>query len=582
MPAQLTLPPSPTPNDIEMTEDEFSNAMRDLIAWFAVFGPEANSMAMEMQDNASTATSAVAALANLAWNPVTNYVAGAVAYSKIDYLSYRRKTNGVSATDPRNDPTNWAPQVSTTQGGADTTSSASNVTLTSTNGRLQSIAMTAAGRKVTLPAATTLEKGIPIFVFKNTGAYRFAVVNNSGVFLGYVDPGQVVSAGCSDTSTAAGVWAISGSGGKLYSDNTQETVNAVVSHFICTAMLTATKAIVAYRNYSTTFIEVVIVNYGSASGTPIVLNAESSDNLSITAQTASQATVVYTVGISNANIKGYVLNISGDTITPGAEQTIQAAASSSYEWTAITTITTTKLLCSYLSGTNSLKEKILDVSGTTLTAGSEVTVDASASSTSPYVQMKGISSTKAVITFLSSTGIATRLQSIAGSVPTPTGSVLSITMPGSFVSSQFGFCLLSASRLLIMKSVDRTRGCIVVYLLDVSGTSPILLTSRNLAVDFNAAETHITAAKIDTNRVYMTYTSSYSGGVDSVIITVTNDDRILFENVTENVMPHNLFVPSGAITSSFPDCEPLDSSHVLQLARNSAGNITSKVIEIAA
>ena len=133
-----------------------------------------------------------------------------------------------------------------------------------------------------------------------------------------------------------------------------------------------------------------------------------------------------------------------------------------------------------------------------------------------------------------------------------------------------------------MKSVDRTRGCIVVYLLDVSGTSPVLLTSKNLTVDFNAAETHITAAKIDTNRVYMTYTSPYSGGVDSVVITVTNDDRILFENVTENVMPHNLFVPSGSVVSSFPDCEPLDSSHVLQLARNSAGNITSKIIEIAA
>ena len=580
MATQLTLPPSPTPNDIEMTEDEFSNSMRDLISWFAVFGPEANSIAREMQDNAAIAASAVASLANLEWVSGTTYAAGNVRYSKIDFLPYRRKTNGAGTTDPRNDPANWSVQVSTTQGGADTTSSASNITLTSTNGRLQSISMTAAGRKVTLPAATALEKGIPIFVFKNAGAYRFAIVNNSGVFLGYVDPGQVVSAGCSDTSTAAGVWAIIGSVGKLYSDNTQETVNAVVSHHICCAMLTATKAVVGYRNYSTGFLEAVIVNYGSASGTPIVLNSESSENISITAQSASQATIVYSP-VSNATIKGYVLDISSSTITPGSVQTIHTSANVSFKATSITTITTTKLLIAYLGGVNSLRERIIDISGTTLTPSSEVQADSGVATTTQYVHVKGLTNTKAVVSYLSDTGIAIRLQAITGSTPSATGSVLSLLLPGSLMLAQFGFCVMSASRLVIIKSIDRTRGDVMVFLVDISGNTPVLLYSKNLTIDFSRTETQISAAKIDTNRVYMTYTSAYSGGVDSLIITVTSDDRILFSDVTENVLFSNINLPNGTISNSFPDCEPLDSSHVLQLSRNAAGNLISKTLEIA-
>ena len=42
------------------------------------------------------------------WVSGTTYVTGDVTWSPIDFLSYRRKTDGAGTTDPSVDPTNWA------------------------------------------------------------------------------------------------------------------------------------------------------------------------------------------------------------------------------------------------------------------------------------------------------------------------------------------------------------------------------------------------------------------------------------------------------------------------------------------
>lgn len=56
---------------------------------------------------AASATSAAAASNATAWVSGTTYSAGAVVYSPINYLSYRRKTTGGGTTDPSIDTTNW-------------------------------------------------------------------------------------------------------------------------------------------------------------------------------------------------------------------------------------------------------------------------------------------------------------------------------------------------------------------------------------------------------------------------------------------------------------------------------------------
>ena len=55
----------------------------------------------------SAAASAAAAGATL-WVSGTTYTAGAVVYSPVSFLTYRRRTTGAGTTDPSADATNWA------------------------------------------------------------------------------------------------------------------------------------------------------------------------------------------------------------------------------------------------------------------------------------------------------------------------------------------------------------------------------------------------------------------------------------------------------------------------------------------
>lgn len=57
------------------------------------------------------ASAAAAAASASVWVSGTSYSIGNVVYSPVDYLGYRRITNGAGTTDPSADATNWAPLV---------------------------------------------------------------------------------------------------------------------------------------------------------------------------------------------------------------------------------------------------------------------------------------------------------------------------------------------------------------------------------------------------------------------------------------------------------------------------------------
>jgi hypothetical protein len=59
---------------------------------------------------AAAAASAAASTATK-WNPATNYAQGTAVWSLVDFLPYRRKVAGTTATDPANDPANWQIQT---------------------------------------------------------------------------------------------------------------------------------------------------------------------------------------------------------------------------------------------------------------------------------------------------------------------------------------------------------------------------------------------------------------------------------------------------------------------------------------
>jgi hypothetical protein len=116
----LPTPPSrDDPANFATRADAFLGALPD-------FATEANALAVDVNANAvsadadaatattkaleaaASANAAAAASGAVKWVSGTTYAEGAVVWSPINYLSYRRKTAGGGTTDPSLDETNWA------------------------------------------------------------------------------------------------------------------------------------------------------------------------------------------------------------------------------------------------------------------------------------------------------------------------------------------------------------------------------------------------------------------------------------------------------------------------------------------
>ena len=573
MVTQVPLFSSALPDPYNQTSEEFELSVVDFNANLNPYAAGLNQLGLEVQELALKAESAAGSLANAVWVSGTTYVAGDVRYSPVDFLVYRRKTAGAGTTDPSLDSTNWALQTKTSAGGSDTTSGAADITLTSASGRLQIVSMTASAKKITLPASGTLNKGSSIFVIKNSGSYRFAVHKNGGNFLCFVQPGQVVALHCSDISTGPGVWHVGGDHiEKINDGNTPETLNGVDSRLISVAMMSATKAICAFKNNSTTFLNAVVLNFGSASGTPSAINAEASEYISVAAQSASQATVVYKT--STGVTKGYVLDISGNTITPGTVATIDSTTA--VNGTGISALSATKLLCVY-GGTGGARERVLDIASSSITASAAALASAVVMVGDPAFLVRKVTSTKALLAgFVNNANaqILLALQSISGSTPAQTGSSLTVSAPGSIVKRQFGLVVMSASRVLLAQPIGQLYGDIMLSIVDISGTSPVLVSSKIVRVGLIGAA-HVSAAKLDGNSAYVTWTGGASGGIDSMVVTLTNDDRIIVGQLAERIDPDVTSV------AGYLDCDALDSTHVMQVHRNSLSYLSAKTIEIS-
>lgn len=453
-------------------------------------------------------------------------------------------------------------------GGANTSSSAIDITLTAVSGRLQLITMTAVDKKVILPVHTTLPKGAEIFVLSNLGDYRFSVHAASAEFLGYVCPGQTVALHCSDT----GVWRISAERiDNIYSGNSAEVLNAVASSYLAVAMLTTTKAICAFKNGTTTFLNAVILNYGSVSGTPLAINAEVSNYISIAAQTSSQATVMY----KNATnvTKGYVLNVSGNTITPGAVATIDATANGI--GTHLTALSSTQLFCLLQNGASgTIRMRVLDISASVITPSGDVELDTTTSS-GQYIQACRLSATKALAAFASTTYITKlKLVAIAGSVPAATGSPLTLSVPGTDPNLPMKALSLSDTLCLITQSVDGTYGDIYLALIDVSGTTPLLL--RSCIIHVGAPDTVYIGSltKLNANTVFINWMSV--NRVDGMLIRVTGDNKFIVSEISDKLDG------DSSASQFYADCVALDDTHIMHVScKNSSNYLSAKTLEVA-
>ncbi|MFH1157596.1 MAG: hypothetical protein V1721_01735 [Pseudomonadota bacterium] len=403
-------------------------------------------------------------------------------------------------------------------GGATTTSGSSDITLTSSSNRLQHVAMTVVDKKVTLPDATTLTAGGPLFAVYNSGTtYSFPVCDNVGTPKAILAPGQFATFFCSDISTAAGVWIVGnhsydGSNLSYILHHTATVVNATSTVNSSVAMLTSTKAIAVYRGTSN-FAQAVILDVSGniiTAGTPVSISAENSPDTEVVALTSTSALMIYR-GVTSVKIRGCVLSVSGSTITVNTLYDVVASGSPGTCHLAL--LSSTKAICAFFANTGTAhKAVIIDVSGTTLSMGTAVTVLSSAGSDANDIV--ALSSTKAMITYGGTSGyLAAMILDVSGSTIT-TNTALTNISASTVINYPPSPVALSSTKVLCFYVDSSTSVKAVV--LSVSGSA---ITAGALKSFYTLAANETSAIALSSTKAFVIYAIGSYATLQSLIVT---------------------------------------------------------------
>ena len=359
---------------------------------------------------------------------------------------------------------NYKPSLS---GGSTQISSALNITLSAASNRIQSVAMTTANKSVTMPSATALTTGGQLFVIKNAGTSTFAVRNSTGVLLTALVPTQIAAFYLADNTSPAGVWAVGNESASSFLGaifGPIITLNAIAGstdHSV--TALSGTQAIIAWRGTSN-YLETCVLNVnGTTLSTGPILVAVSAavTRISITGLSTTQAIVTYRDSATNAST--LTLNVSGNTITGGAVLQFSGAVISDAA-TSVTKLSSTQAIVVYLLSSNSYVQSCtLNISGTTVTAGAILAVNAVSSD---YPDITGISSTQALAAW-QGTSSYIQLCTLNVSATTVTaGAILVVNAVASYYPALAGLSTTSAVLACSQSPLNLN-----VYALTISGTT---------------------------------------------------------------------------------------------------------------
>lgn len=317
-------------------------------------------------------------------------------------------------------------------GGAASAAITTATTLTASSERVRPVAMTTDAQSVTLPDATTLNEGGPLFVLPNTGNRPFAVRANGGTMLTAVQPGGVVELYLRDNGTAAGAWSVSGVGlspaltivdATLASTLTQsvETVvrltdslslhfarNASGHPFVCAVdhspgglgvgtavLIVASSATVAQALRISNSKAAIVVDGTSSnvynvtvSGVTCTVSAAATaavfDQATFTgqpqiAQLGANGDLLVAIDVSGGAVRAQAVDCSGSN--PSAGSSTNIVASGGQAISALYRVSDTTALALYVddSGSagspHSLRGVVLSLSGTTVTVGTSAGVN---------------------------------------------------------------------------------------------------------------------------------------------------------------------------------------------------------------
>ena len=198
--------------------------------------------------------------------------------------------------------------------GTGATESSGSIVLTSASMALQSVTTTAYGQSVTLPSATTLTTGIPIFAIANRGAFPLLIIDNAGTLLGFVPVAGYVLCSVANIGTAAGVWDLAGEIAYAPDAGGSVTFGTAETAFTNLVAVTLDTTRVLFLMSGTAAVQSVVYDFSTGTfGTPALVRTGSIAAKVLAIKSATNQVLVVTC-IATA-MESVVLSISGTAIT---------------------------------------------------------------------------------------------------------------------------------------------------------------------------------------------------------------------------------------------------------------------------
>ena len=346
--------------------------------------------------------------------------------------------------------------------GSTTTTSAVDISLTNSSTQTQKITMTASGKFVTLPDATTLStKGGVIYNIINNGSNPFGIkLTDGSVFLPTLGYGYQISLVLTDNSTANGQWAILysnyTSSGQIFISKAATSYSSTAlpssQEFLGFSLLSSSLVVMSYMDTSTNFIYVVA---GSISGTTITWgtavrvgsNAAQDSNASgMCRMTSTQGMITYRYsnGTTTRAVYACGFSVSGNTVTAGTQVTVSSNTASVDLncWWDINLTDNLNVICYEKNGSNN-QLRAVTISGTTLTLGAEVATNTPRGTANPQIAVIDTA------TFFYSDNNKPRIGTVSGTTITlGTAGASSLTQYGAYAQSTGGTIVIPASNII--------------------------------------------------------------------------------------------------------------------------------------
>lgn len=374
-------------------------------------------------------------------------------------------------------------------------------TLTASSAGYQPVNMSALGKSITLPNATTMTVGGPRYIIDNTkGGYPCGIRDNTGTLIMAVAAGGEALVSLKDASTAAGSWSVTGT-------NLEPGLITIDSTFSSTYTSTVLAPFAALDNntsihfaaLSSGFAAFVVDNTGKVLTTPVTVSSTASDKPYTAFKiTTTTAIVFYGTGSTSNCV---VLTLSGSSPsyslavgTPQTSADVAAFANEDFIGAPVVSQLTSTLYMSAWMSAGPVKCVGVAVSGATITIGTSVNIIASNGAGAPTTYP--LTSTTALVLYKSGAAApfannAVVVTVTAGTGACAVGTPVALTGCTSASTEAPASVLVSDTKCIVQD--DNNTSAVVVSTFTVSGTTVTAGTALSVETGFTFGSRGYTA-----------------------------------------------------------------------------------------